>query len=310
MPDAATIPISVIGGYLGAGKTSLINAVLKQPHGQNLAILVNDFGSLNIDAALIKDHDGTRIALTNGCVCCTIGDDIGDALNQLKRQSNRPDHVLVESSGVADPARLAATVGYWPGFNLDATLILVDAEAVRHQAADKFIGSLIHQQIRTADLLILNKSDLLSEAQSRILLEWLKEIQPALMPVPATHGNIPFALLLSPSESAGSQALSQNPLPNLPEFSSAAIPVSEPVSEDEFLAILTRHAPEIFRLKGWVKLRGHAAPAHLVQQIGHRISITPALSIPETFTLVVIGRDRYFRDLKDAFAELGATIGP
>ena len=105
------MPVTVIGGYLGAGKTKLLNRLLAEAEGRRLAVLVNDFGEVNIDAALIANRDGETISLTNGCVCCSIGDNLGMTLYDLAERPDGPEHILVEASGVADPARIAGYAG-------------------------------------------------------------------------------------------------------------------------------------------------------------------------------------------------------
>jgi len=95
------IPLSVIGGYLGAGKTTLINTLLAQNHGVRLAVLVNDFGAINIDAALLHSASEDTISLTNGCVCCTMSGDLFFTIGDLLDRSPRPDHILIEASGTA-----------------------------------------------------------------------------------------------------------------------------------------------------------------------------------------------------------------
>ncbi len=101
------IPVTIIGGYLGAGKTTLLNSLLSGAHGVKLAVIVNDFGSINIDAALVANRDGETISLTNGCVCCSIGDNLALTLHDLAEQANGPEHVVIEASGVADPSKIA-----------------------------------------------------------------------------------------------------------------------------------------------------------------------------------------------------------
>ena len=101
-----TTPLTVVGGFLGAGKTTLLNHLLRQTK-QRLAVLVNDFGAINIDAELVASHNGNTISLANGCICCSIGDNLVEALVDLTRQRSLPDHIIIEASGVADPARIA-----------------------------------------------------------------------------------------------------------------------------------------------------------------------------------------------------------
>ncbi|MDE0254627.1 MAG: hypothetical protein OYG32_07510, partial [Rhodospirillaceae bacterium] len=127
------IPVTVIGGYLGAGKTTCLNHLLAADHGLRLAVLVNDFGAVNIDAGLIAEHGGDTIALTNGCVCCAIADDLGAALQAQTERQPPPDWIVVEASGVADPARVMRLAGNWPGCRPAGTAVLADAATVRER---------------------------------------------------------------------------------------------------------------------------------------------------------------------------------
>ncbi len=158
------IPITIIGGYLGAGKTSLINGILTgDSPPPNLAVLVNDFGDINLDAKWIKEKspDGKVIGLTNGCVCCTIGEDLSEALETLKEQLSELaiEHVLLEASGVASPKKLQRQCNY-PGYYPRSTFVLVDAVNHGKQCQDKYVGYLAKQQVDEADYLIASKLDL------------------------------------------------------------------------------------------------------------------------------------------------------
>jgi len=110
----SAIPLTVIGGYLGSGKTTLLNALLRQPHGKRFALLVNDFGSINIDAGLIENQQGETINLANGCICCSLAAGFVVALNTVLNLQSRPDQVIIEASGVADPRKIA-NYGNTPG---------------------------------------------------------------------------------------------------------------------------------------------------------------------------------------------------
>ena len=144
---AGRLAVTIIGGYLGAGKTTLLNRLLADVHGMRLAVLVNDFGAVNIDAALIANRDGETISLTNGCVCCSIGDNLGIALYDLAERRDGPEHIVVEASGVADPARIAHYAGCHPRLDLDGIVVVVDAETVQARADDKYVGDVVRQQL-------------------------------------------------------------------------------------------------------------------------------------------------------------------
>lgn len=154
----APIPVTTIGGYLGAGKTTLVNTVLSGARGRRIGVLVNDFGAVSIDAALIVARDGDVVTLANGCACCSIAGDLGEALDRLAATS-APEYILVEASGVADPARVAS-LARAPGLVPHAPVVLADAETIVERAADKFVGKLVRRQLAEAGLVLLTKIDL------------------------------------------------------------------------------------------------------------------------------------------------------
>jgi G3E family GTPase len=188
------IPLTVIGGYLGAGKTTLINSLLSAGHGRRLAVLVNDFGAVNIDRDLIVRHDGDTIALSNGCVCCSITDALGTALDKVIALG--PDNIVIEASGVADPAKIAYYGQGWPGVQLDAVAVLVDAASIRNRAGDKFVGELVQRQLDAGDILLLSKTDLISRQELRGVRGWLAARTLKSPMVELRHGSAPADLLL------------------------------------------------------------------------------------------------------------------
>jgi G3E family GTPase len=158
------IPVTVIGGYLGSGKTTLLNQMLRQSTGRRVAVLVNDFGDIGIDGDLIAAADGDTITLTNGCVCCMIGSDLMTALWSIRDRAEPPDHVIIEASGIADPAPISHHA-LTPGFDLDGVVVLLDAETVRRRERHPVVGRTIRRQLAAADVLVLNKIDVVSAAQ-------------------------------------------------------------------------------------------------------------------------------------------------
>ena len=191
------LPLTVIGGFLGAGKTTLLNRWLRASQGQRIAVLVNDFGALNIDAELIASDAGDMIALTNGCVCCSIGDDLGDALIRVLASGTRFDAVVIEASGVSDPWRIAQVGLADPGLSLDGVIVLVDAGAVLEQSRDPLLADSLLRQLKAADLIVINKTDLANDDQRRQVRDWvasaaghtpLFETSQAAVPLPMLTG--------------------------------------------------------------------------------------------------------------------------
>ena len=168
-----SLPLTILGGYLGAGKTTLINRLLSGEHGKRLTILVNDFGAINIDADLIAEHAGDTISLANGCACCQLQDDALKQLQELAAMPDPPDHILVEASGAGEPARLAY-LGYGiKGLHLAGVYVAIAADTLAARRKDKFTGKLVQRQIAQADFCLITKTDLTVDngAAARALLK-------------------------------------------------------------------------------------------------------------------------------------------
>jgi G3E family GTPase len=308
----ADIPVTMVGGYLGAGKTTLINHVLTGSHGLRIAVLVNDFGAINIDASLIADASDDTISLTNGCVCCSIHDDLGAALDLQTRRTSPPDHILIETSGVAEPARILTYATGWPGVRLDAVVTLVDAETIRARADDKFVGRVVQRQLAVADFLVVNKLDLVTEVDRHGISRWLTERAPSARLIETIQANIDPALLF---EAARPQA--QNTVieggrngRHSAEFSSAMIELPWPVDIEVLTRALGGLSATIHRVKGFVTDRA-SGQRMLVQRVGNRQTVTPTadyLANNAILALVAIGTDEIdLRDFAEALAAMACT---
>lgn len=175
---STALPVILIGGYLGAGKTTLVNHLLRHAQGRRLAVLVNDFGEINIDADLMQGMSAGVISLAGGCLCCSFGDDLVGTLQALAQGDAPPDLVLIELSGVALPAPVARSIALARGVTLSATVVLANAAAVQRQAADRYVGETVRQQLREANYVLLNKTDLATTANLAPLPAWLADLAP------------------------------------------------------------------------------------------------------------------------------------
>ena len=191
------LPLTVIGGFLGAGKTTLLNHWLTAAQGARLAVLVNDFGAINIDAKLIASIDGLTVALTNGCVCCQIGDDLSAALIAVLESDMQFDAVVVEASGVSDPWRIAQIGRADPGLSLDGVVVLVDAGAAMSHARDPVLRDTLERQLRAADLVVLNQTDCASAAELQAVRQWIAQVAGPTPQFETTQARVPLPLLSS-----------------------------------------------------------------------------------------------------------------
>ena len=186
-------PFTVIAGFLGAGKTTLVNRILGQASGTRFAVLVNDFGAINVDAGLIEEHDGQTLALTNGCICCSMADGFIQTMLQLMARPEMFDHVIIEASGVAEPSKIMDFARLDPLLDPDAVVTLADAETLPERLDDPKVSAIVSAQIRQADLIVLTKTD---HADPELALAQLARINPAAPVIPATHGDVPLELIL------------------------------------------------------------------------------------------------------------------
>ena len=261
------VPVTVIAGYLGAGKTTMINELLADNHGRRLAVLVNDFGAVNIDVALIADHDGQTISLKNGCVCCSIADELGDALDRVLALEPAPDQIVIEASGVADPANVAAYGQGWPGCRLDAVVVLADAETVQARSRDQFVGELVVRQLRRADIVMATKCDLVTEAGLAAVVDWLAETAPGAPILTRRAGQLEPELLLEtaqPLDRPSRQPPHAGNGPAEAAFDSAVVEVDVTLDRDRVEAALRDWPESVLRVKGVLQLEGTAGGLHVV----------------------------------------------
>ena len=231
------IPLTVICGYLGSGKTTLINNIL-QSTKKPIGVLVNDFGELNIDEQLILNQDDLTIALTNGCVCCNLNDDLGASLEFMLDQDI--DAVLLESSGVALPVKMSNYGSTWPGYNLNQTITVVEGRTIKDLLSDKFVSKTVEAQITQSDLIYLNRFspedvELISKLNSEYLVDDEKEI------LYESIFDIKNLLLKS-------KVL---PYEDHNQLKSDVLQINHPIDEKTILKFI-RENPGIERLKGWI----------------------------------------------------------
>jgi cobalamin biosynthesis protein CobW len=338
MNAPARIPATIVTGFLGAGKTTLIRNLIAQAKGRRLAVIVNEFGDMGFDGALIAACDDDCrpeqiVELTNGCICCTVADEFLPTIEALLARNPPPEHIVIETSGLALPQPLVRAFS-WPAVKhrvtvdgvvtvVDATAVAVgrfapDPEATRAALAadpaiehDDPIEELFEDQVRCADLVVVSKTDLVSADELRAVEALVKrEARTGTRVVRGAAGNVPASVLLGLDSAAEGDMSGRESHHELggeehehDDFDSFVFPISPAASLDALRArvVAALATPGVLRIKGRAAVAGKSGYA-VVQAVGPRLDLSFAPGVGEP-GLVVIG----LRDMDRAAVGVALT---
>jgi G3E family GTPase len=302
----AQIPVTIIGGFLGAGKTTLLNYILSENHSVRAAVLVNDFGAINIDAKLVVGVEGETVTLANGCVCCTIRDDLVGACLALLQRDEPPEHLLIELSGISDPVPVLNTfleTDLGTIYSLSTVLSIVDAEqlpGLQHE-----MGNLVWAQIQAADIVVLNKVDLVSSGALIDVKQRVHEMALGSRIIEVSHGRVPVELVFE-NDDRLSRTLRRSDVdghddqPHRHPFTTWDWTSDRPLSLPKLRSTLEALPDSVYRCKGIVYLEELPGFRYVLQMVGKRYHLTETAGwgheLPRTEIVLIGGRDGIDRE--------------
>lgn len=266
--DQSPTPVTIITGFLGSGKTTLINRMIASDALRRTAVVVNDFGALNIDAQLMVNlEDDQTIRLSNGCICCTIRDDLVSETAALLDRPEPPEAIIIETSGISDPIDVSLAFRDNDRLRIAAIITLIDAE--QFNAVEAEHRDLAWNQIGTADLVIVNKTDVAAEPLVQQVHDYVRRVAPKARIIDAVQADVPLSLLLEdyehlmPEDSAHHHAHDDY-------FATWEWQTDEPLSATALEHTLANLPVTIYRAKGIIYT---GVQRGVVQVVGRRVHI-------------------------------------
>ena len=290
------IPLTLISGYLGTGKTTLINNLLRTTK-KRIALLVNDFGDINIDESLIEARTESVMSIAGGCVCCSYGNELIETLESMSSSDFLPDHIVLEASGIALPSKIIQTISLMNFLSFHGTVLLTDASRLQAQLNDVYISDTISLQIEQHDLLVLNKTDLLAENELSNCIDTLSkrfEIRKFLKTVNAYIEEKDMLLDFRPSAKIKLEKKQEH------RFISSTIKPTGTINVDALRILLQNPVYNIERAKGFFKNK--KGEVCTIQYDGLTLKIEKTENEKES-VFVVIGKKNFYNE-KDFIEKL------
>ena len=284
------IPLTLISGYLGTGKTTLINNLLRTTK-KKIALLVNDFGDVNIDESLIEARTDSVLSIAGGCVCCSYGNELIETLESMNSNQILPDHIVLEASGIALPSKIIQTISLMEFLSFHGTVLLTDASRLRSQLNDLYISDTISLQIEQHDLLVLNKTDLLKEDELLNCIDTLSkrfEIRKFLKTVNAYIEEEDMLLDFAPSHKINLEKKQEH------GFISSTIKPTGPINAEALSTLLQDPVYNIERAKGFFKNK--KGEVCTIQYDGLTLKIEKTEKNEKESVFVVIGKKNFYNE--------------
>jgi len=320
MPDAevrsARVPIVTIGGFLGAGKTTLVNQVLSSADGRRIVVFVNDFGAINIDHSLVETVEEDRISLKNGCVCCTLNDDLVASVADLARAASPPDMILIEASGVADPRALDASLAALEAAGLarlDTRLYVLDASTFDGLGYD--LAEAVIDHAAASDLVLVNKTDLANAEQIGAVIRTLKEAAPFSRVVETAYAAIGWSILLDAdgARSAERPSATKQIGDHARKYDQWSCEVEAAIDRLRFEDFAATLPETCLRAKGVLRFSDEPDATYLFNLVGYRATLERSKRMSGSFCsqIVAIGEKGPFDGsrLERAFSRAIAAAG-
>ena len=278
------IPVSIITGYLGAGKTTLVNHLLRNPNGLRLAILVNEFGDLAIDADLVEAQNDQMISLSGGCVCCSYASGLIDAFLNINSLDPVPDQIVLEASGVAIPSAIAASLSLINQIELDSIICIVDASQIMDQISNRYLEDTIARQIKDSDLLVVNKCDLIARKALGNVKKRLRQMADDAIMIETEFASAASEIILQPFDRS-TKKIDKSHVSHVSNYKTKVIVPEGPVDLDPYVKALLSDHPDMIRAKGFVTNTENRMKT--IQVVGRRAEISDAPAHVEAGIVII-----------------------